>query len=117
VNGQTTYSTFSTRPGNTRTSWLTGAAAWSYFSATQYILGIRPEPDGLRIDPCIPKTWNGFSVRRKFRDRFLNIKVNNPKHVNNGVNQMTLNGKSIPGSLIPFNLLEQENYVEIILGD
>jgi N,N'-diacetylchitobiose phosphorylase len=49
VHGQTTYSTFSPRPGNTRTSWLTGAAAWSYFSATQYILGIRPEADGLRM--------------------------------------------------------------------
>jgi len=56
VQGQTTYSTYSPRSGNTRTSWLTGAAAWSYFSATQYILGIRPEIDGLRIDPCIPST-------------------------------------------------------------
>ena len=47
VQGQTTYSTFSPRPGNTRTSWLTGAAAWSYFSATQYILGLNPEADRL----------------------------------------------------------------------
>ncbi len=38
VQAQTTYSKFSPRPGNTRTSWLTGAAAWAYFSATQYIL-------------------------------------------------------------------------------
>ncbi|MEZ4641175.1 MAG: hypothetical protein R3E31_00265 [Chloroflexota bacterium] len=47
VQGQTTYSTYSPRPGNTRTSWLTGAAAWAYYSATQYILGLRPEVAGL----------------------------------------------------------------------
>jgi len=62
VQGQTTYSTYSPRAGNTRTSWLTGAAAWAYFSATQYILGIRPEMDGLRIDPCIPHGWQGFKA-------------------------------------------------------
>ena len=64
VQGQTTYSTFSPRAGNTRTSWLTGAAAWSYFSATQYILGLRPELTGLRVEPCIPSTWRGFKARR-----------------------------------------------------
>jgi cellobiose phosphorylase len=96
---------------------LTGAAAWSYFSATQYILGLRPEADGLRIDPCIPKTWNGFTVKRKFRDRIIYIQIKNPSHLNKGVNQMILNGKSIPGNLIPFTLLEPENYIEIILGD
>jgi N,N'-diacetylchitobiose phosphorylase len=117
VHGQTTYSTFSPRPGNTRTSWLTGAAAWSYFSATQYILGIRPEADGLRIDPCIPKSWNGFTVKRKFRDRVIYIQIKNPLHLNKGVNRMILNGKSIAGNLIMFTLLEPENYIEIILGD
>ncbi len=71
VQGQTTYSTYSPRPGNTRTSWLTGAAAWAYYSATQYILGLRPELDGLRIDPCIPSTWSGFKATRRFRERTI----------------------------------------------
>ena len=65
MQGQTTYSTYSPRPGNTRTSWLTGAAAWSYWSATQSILGLRPEVDGLRIDPCIPSAWPGFKATRQ----------------------------------------------------
>ncbi|HEX7540832.1 MAG TPA: hypothetical protein VF352_01760 [Anaerolineales bacterium] len=67
VQGQTTYSIYSPRPGNTRTSWLTGAAAWSYYSATQYILGLRPEINGLWIEPCIPPGWDGFSMLRRFR--------------------------------------------------
>ncbi|MEJ5171020.1 MAG: hypothetical protein WHU10_08535, partial [Fimbriimonadales bacterium] len=65
VQGQTTYSRFSPRAGNCRTPWLTGAAAWAYFSATQAILGIRPELDGLRIDPRIPSSWDGFRATRR----------------------------------------------------
>jgi cellobiose phosphorylase len=117
VQGQTTYSTYSPRPGNTRTSWLTGAAAWSYFSATQYLLGIRPEPDGLRIDPCIPSAWSGFSVTRKFRSRTYRIVVHNPDHVCTGVLKMSVDGIDIPGNLIPLELPGDEHRVEAWLGE
>jgi cellobiose phosphorylase len=117
VQAQTTYSTFSPRAGNTRTSWLTGAAAWSYFSATQYILGIRPEPDGLRIDPCIPSAWIGFSATRRFRGRSVRIVVHNPQGVCRGVAKMTVDGKPAPGNLIPLDLPGEEHQVEVWLGE
>ena len=72
VQAQTTYSTYSPRAGNARTSWLTGAAAWSYFSAAQYILGIRPESDGLRVDPCIPSAWTASAPRALSRSELPN---------------------------------------------
>ena len=50
--------------GEAKNSWLTGTAAWNYVAITQWILGIRPEHDGLRIDPCLPAAWNGFTARR-----------------------------------------------------
>lgn len=115
VQAQTTYSTFSPRAGNTRTSWLTGAAAWAYFSATQYILGIRPELDGLRIDPCIPSTWPGFTATRRFRGRTVHIEAKNPHGVCRGVHSLTLNGEVLPGNLIPADRLGEENYVEVVL--
>ena len=43
--------------GEAKNSWLTGTAAWNYVAITQWILGIRPEFDGLRLDPCIPPEW------------------------------------------------------------
>ena len=46
------------RFGMARNSWLSGTATWCYHAATQWILGIRPEYAGLRIDPCIPSSWN-----------------------------------------------------------
>lgn len=116
VQGQTTYSTYSPRPGNTRTSWLTGAAAWSYFSATQYILGLRPELDGLRIDPCIPRDWEGFKATRRFRGRTIQITVQNPGHVCRGVHSLVLNGESLPGNLVPAEKLKDDNQVEVALG-
>jgi cellobiose phosphorylase len=116
VQAQTTYSTYSSRAGNTRTSWLTGAAAWSYFSATQYVLGIRPEMDGLRIDPCIPSAWEGFEVRRRFRGRVMRIVVHNAEHVCRGVVKMTVDGNPIEGNLIPPNLDGTEHHIEVWLG-
>jgi cellobiose phosphorylase len=116
VQGQTTYSTFSPRPGNTRTSWLTGAAAWSYFSATQYILGIRPEADGLRIDPCIPSAWDGFSATRSFRGSQVRIVVHNPEHVCKGVTKLTVNGNPVEGNLVRFDKTGAEYQVEVWLG-
>jgi cellobiose phosphorylase len=116
VQGQTTYSTFSPRAGNTRTSWLTGAAAWAYFSAAQYVLGIRPEMDGLRLDPCIPHAWKGFKATRRFRGHIVEIEVNNPQGVCRGVKSLTLNGQPLAGSLLPADRLGEKNFVEVVMG-
>ncbi|MGD8456899.1 MAG: hypothetical protein PVF83_10965 [Anaerolineales bacterium] len=116
VQGQTTYSKYSPRAGNTRTSWLTGAAAWAYFSATQYFLGIRPEIDGLRIDPCIPSSWDRFKVSRRFRGKHIDIQVINPSKVCKGVKSIRLNGKLLENDLLPAALLEEENTVEVVMG-
>jgi cellobiose phosphorylase len=116
VQGQTTYSIYSPRPGNTRTAWLTGAAAWCYHSATHYILGLRPELDGLRVDPCIPHHWPGFTAKRRFRDTILDIVVKNPGGVCRGVKSMTLNGELLASNLVPAAKLEANNQVEVILG-
>lgn len=116
VQGQTTYSPYSPRAGNTRTSWLTGAAAWSYYSATQYILGIRPEMDGLRIDPCIPSHWAGFKVFRRFRGKRIAIQVKNPSGHCRGVRSIKLNGNSLEGNLIEAEMLGDENTIEVVMA-
>ena len=116
VQGQTTYSPYSPREGNTRTSWLTGAAPWAYFSATQYLLGLRPELDGLRIDPCIPSAWDGFTAKRRFRGKRLRIEVENPDHVCHGVHAITLNGEPLADNVVPVDRLADRNRIEATLG-
>jgi len=117
VQGQTTYSRFSPQPGNTRTTWLTGAAAWSYFSATRYILGLRAELNGLRVDPCVPSGWDEFSVTRKFRGKTYRIHVQNPEHVCRGVSRMVVDGQEMEGSLVPAGLEGDDHQVEVWLGN
>jgi cellobiose phosphorylase len=85
--------------GEAKNSWLTGTAAWNYVAITQWILGIRPEFDGLRIDPCIPPGWDGFSVERFFRGFKLDITVHNPQHVSHGVIKMEVDGVPVGGNL------------------
>lgn len=102
--------------GLARNSWLSGSASWCYLAATQYILGIRPEYAGLRIDPCIPSDWSGFSAVRRFRGRIVHITVHNPQHVCKGVVKMTIDGKNISDNLIPVERPGSEHQVEVWLG-
>ncbi|MBN1535389.1 MAG: hypothetical protein JW908_01565 [Anaerolineales bacterium] len=102
--------------GLARNSWLTGTASWCYQAATQWILGIRPEYGGLRIDPCIPSTWRGFSVQRKFRGQKSHIKVNNPEGVCRGVEKMIIDGTLVTENIIPPDLPEIEHQIEVWLG-
>jgi cellobiose phosphorylase len=102
--------------GLARNSWLTGTASWCYVAATQWILGIRPSYAGLRIDPCIPSAWNGFTARRRFRGATLHLTVHNPKHVCRGVARMLIDGKPAHGDLIPSGLPGTEHSAEVWLG-
>ena len=63
------------KPGEGKNSWLTGTAAWNWYTATQWILGIKPEYDGLLVKPCLPSSLKSFKVRRVFRDAVYNITV------------------------------------------
>jgi cellobiose phosphorylase len=87
--------------GEAKNSWLTGTAAWNYAAITQWILGIRPEYDGLRIDPVIPAAWKGFCATRRFRGNTYNIEVKNPSSLSRGVPKLIVDGIDIAGSLLP----------------
>lgn len=112
---QFTHGKTSPRFGQSRNPWLTGTASWSYIAVTQHILGIKPVFEGLRIDPCIPRSWKTFSVKRRFRGKTLAITVDNPSGLSGGVRRMTLNGKSIEGNVVPHVELGGINQVRIVL--
>jgi cellobiose phosphorylase len=102
--------------GEAKNSWLTGTAAWNYVAITQWILGIRPEFDGLRIDPCIPPEWDGFTVERSFRGSRLNINVHNPQHVSWGVVRFEVDGQPKTGNTIIVDGLPADHQVDVWLG-
>ncbi|CAM4202625.1 GH36-type glycosyl hydrolase domain-containing protein [Treponema peruense] len=116
VIGQTTYSTYSKRPGNTRVSWLSGAATWNYYSITQYMLGIRPQYDGLLVDPCIKHDWDSFSVERRWRNMNISIEVKNPSRVCRGIESLEVDGKKLDSVLVPVDLLHDGSRIIAVMG-
>jgi cellobiose phosphorylase len=102
--------------GLARNSWLTGTASWAYQAGTQYILGIRPTYTGLLIDPCIPKSWEGFKVSRWFRNARYQIEVHNPCHVSRGVQLIRVDGERIAGEVLPIFGDGEVHRVEVMMG-
>ncbi len=113
---QFTHSKDSPRFGASRLPWLTGTAAWAYHTATNYILGVQPGYQGLRIDPCIPATWKEVTIRRRFRKRWLDIHVQNEQGVQKGVRHILLNGETLASNLIPIEKIKDQNVVIVVMG-
>jgi len=99
VYAQTIAGKAADRFGEAKNSWLTGTAAWNFVAITQWILGIRPEFEGLRIEPVIPDDWDGFKVTRQFRGTRYNIEVLRQGPGNTIT--MFVDGEKLGGTIIP----------------
>lgn len=115
VYSQFTHGSTSPRFGQSRNPWLTGTATWSYIAVTQYILGIRPVAEGLLIDPCIPRSWKTFRVKRLFRGKWIEITVINAQGNSHGVRSITLNNQAYQGNIVPMEKLMDQNTVTAFL--
>ena len=98
-----------------RNAWLSGTSSWTYVAGTQWILGVRPDIDGLIVDPCIPSEWKEFRVKRQFRGATYHIHVTNPDKVSKGVAELRVNGEVLAGNKVPV-FTEGEHQVEVRLG-
>ncbi len=98
-----------------RNAWLSGTSSWTYVAGTQWILGVRPDIDGLIVDPCIPVDWKEFRVKRQFRGATYHIHVTNPDKVSKGVAELRVNGEVLAGNKVPV-FTEGEHQVEVRLG-
>lgn len=102
--------------GEAKNSWLTGTAAWNYITITQAILGVKPEHDGLLVDPCIPSSWSEYTVKRRYRDVDYHITIKNPNHVSKGISKITVNGNEQSSNIVYVENASAPVKVEVILG-
>ena len=94
---QTTAGRDAYQPGEAKNSWLSGTAAWTFVSVSQYILGIRPDYEGLVIDPCLPDSVDGYTANRRFRGCDYEISV-----VRGAKKGVVVDGQAIEGNRVPF---------------
>ncbi len=102
--------------GRARHPFMTGTGGWAYFSATRYILGIRPEFDFLEIDPCIPSGWKEFHVVREWRESRYEITVKNPDGVMKGVRAIYLNEEKVEKIKASSEKEKRTHQVLVIMG-
>ena len=116
VYAQFTNSIYSPHFGASRLPWLSGTASWAYYTAAQYILGVQPDYNGLRIEPCIPAEWKEIKVLRRFRNRDFNILIKNENGKQKGITKIIINSEEITGNLIPVEKMKEMNEVIAVMG-
>ena len=100
--------------GQAHHPFMTGSAGWAYFATTQYILGVKPDFDGLKIDPCIEPDWKEFTVTRRWRGATYVIHVANPEGVQKGVKSITVDGKAV--AELPVMPAGSVCHAEVLMG-
>ena len=96
VYAQTVAARASFQEGAARNSWLTGTAAWTFVNISQYILGVKPTPEGLTIDPCLPAGFGPYTVKRRYRGADYTIRVRQT-----GSYSLTVDGEPVEGKRVP----------------
>ena len=103
--------------GKAKNSWLTGTASWTLQAATDYFLGIRVEFEGIVVNPCIPNSWDLFTVNRKFRGATYKIQVRNPNNLSTGIQEVLIDDeiytKKMPLPIFPIG---ETHTVKITMG-
>ena len=113
--GQFTEGKASPHFGRSHVHWLTGTASTMMVGCVEGILGIRPDPEGLRLAPAIPSEWEHLEIVKEYRGKQLHISVENPMHKETGASKLLLNGQPLEGNYIPASLLKQENEICLVL--
>ena len=113
--GQFTEGKASPHFGRSHVHWLTGTASTMIVGVVEGILGMRPDMDGLQIDPAIPSEWDALTIEKDFRGHHLSIRIENPDHRESGVRSLVLNGETLPDHYIPAVQLKENNEILVTL--
>jgi cellobiose phosphorylase len=95
------YAKESGRPGEGSHSWATGTACWTLLNVWEHMFGVKPDVDGLHMDPCLPSAWTTVSMVRNFRGATYDIRIVKPKGIQKGKVRVELDGRPLSGTMVP----------------
>ena len=93
-------------------TWYTGSAGWMYRLIIESLLGMRLEGGRLRIEPCLPADWSGFTAHYRFRETVYHITVHQTAHAT-GAQRLSLNGQEQIDLAVPLVDDHAEHQVEV----
>ena len=102
------------RHGEAKNSWLTGTAAWNFVTVSQYLLGVRPDYDGLVVDPQIGPEVPSFTVTRVARGATYEIVVTN-SGTPGARGSLVVDGTPVEGNHVPYAPAGSTVRVEVTL--
>ncbi|MBO4389224.1 MAG: N,N'-diacetylchitobiose phosphorylase [Lachnospiraceae bacterium] len=115
VHGQFTESSESPFEGRSHVHWLTGTASTVMVGCVEGICGMRPDADGLWIDPSVPSDWKTFTFRKNFRGKKLVIRFENENGKESGYREVYLNGVKLDKNYVPAADLQEENEIRFVM--
>ncbi len=102
--------------GMARQSWLTGTAAWMMNAATNWIMGVKPQYNGLLVDPCVPTSWRSYRMTRQFRDSIYDITFSNPNGVTKGIEAIHVDDRIVESNLLPAFTDGKKHKISVTMG-
>jgi cellobiose phosphorylase len=97
-------------------TWYTGSSGWMYRLGIEAILGLQRTRRGLRLDPRIPRAWPGYTITYRYGRSTVEIRVENPEGVGQGIKEMTLDGQRQNDAEIPLEDDGRLHHLHVILG-
>ena len=99
-------------------TWYTGSAGWMYRAGVEWILGFRFRGAAIHVDPCIPRSWPGYSISFRYHSARYELVVSNPHGATQGVSKVTLDGRALDPQVraIPLEDDGATHRIEVVLG-
>jgi cyclic beta-1,2-glucan synthetase len=96
-------------------TWYTGSAGWVYRVWLEEVLGFKLRGQTLSINCSIPKEWDQFNLKYRYKTSLYDITVTNPQHLSSGNSTIALDGVLLSSPEIPLLDDGSQHKVDIVL--
>jgi cyclic beta-1,2-glucan synthetase len=97
-------------------TWYTGSSGWMYRLGVEAILGIERQGNKLKIDPCIPSSWESSQIKYHFEEATYIIQIENPEGLNRGIVEFIIDGEHQSDFYISLSPEKSVHHVKVSLG-
>ena len=93
-------------------TWYTGSAGWMYRLIVESLLGLRREANMLRLEPCLPMDWQGYTLHYRHGETRYRIAVSQDG-AERGKTRVIVDGTEQSEPAIPLVDDRQDHSVEV----